>query len=132
VIQFAPVRHDNPPAEAEKTIFAAEQMPVAVAAVFRRSCMDCHSNETRWPWYSYVAPASWIVAGDVHAARRKMNFSQWADYGPKKRDHELEEICDELTDGDMPDSKYTLLHRSARVTQDDREAACTWANEPNP
>ena len=59
VAQFVPVRHDNPPIESSKTIFATEKMPANVSAVLHRSCMDCHSNQTRWPWYSYVAPATW-------------------------------------------------------------------------
>jgi hypothetical protein len=130
VAQFVPVRHDNPPFEAAKTIFAVEKMPANVRAALHRSCMDCHSNETHWPWYSHVAPVSWMVASDVHEARRKMNFSQWADYPAKKRDHELEELCDEVSGGDMPDTKYTLIHRNARLTQQEHEAICTWTNSP--
>ena len=130
VAQFIPVRHDNPPVEPAKSIFSVEKIPSDVAASLHRSCMDCHSNETRWPWYSYVAPTSFIVANDVHKARRKMNFSRWADYSAKKRDHELEEICDEVSGGDMPDRKYTLIHRTARLTQQEREAICNWTNSP--
>jgi hypothetical protein len=130
VMQFVPIHHDNPPVESVKTIFAIEKMPANISGILKRSCMDCHSNETRWPWYSYVAPASWIVASDVHEARRKLNFSQWADYGAHKRDHELEEICDEVSGGDMPDTKYTLIHRDARLTQQEREAVCTWTSAP--
>jgi hypothetical protein len=71
-IQLAPIDHDNPPATASVTA------PAPVASILRRACYDCHSHETTWPWYSYVAPVSWLVARDVHEGRRHMDFSTWA------------------------------------------------------
>jgi hypothetical protein len=129
-LQFVPVTRDNPPTIQSRTIYSIEDVPANVRSVFERSCHDCHSNDTRWIWYSYVAPVSWMVAHDVHEARRKLNFSEWGGYSAKKKDHELEEICNELLDGEMPDSKYVLIHRQARVTQDERETVCKWTNGP--
>lgn len=130
VAQLVPVRHDNPASDRSKSFYTTERAPLDVEHIVRRSCNDCHSNETSWPWYSYVAPVSWIVAHDVHEARGKMNFSEWGNYTGKKRDHELEEICNELLEGDMPDSKYMLIHHSARVTEQEREAICAWTGSP--
>ena len=101
-------------------------MPANVAAVLQRSCQDCHSNETHWPWYSYVAPTSWIVASDVHKARRQMNFSEWAGYSEKKREERLNGICEQVVNGDMPEGKYALIHRRAHVSQDESAAICRW------
>ena len=70
-----------------------------------------------------------MIAHDVHDARKKMNFSEWADYPANKREEKLEEICEQLTDGDMPDPKYLFLHRSARVTPADRDAVCQWTED---
>jgi len=125
-LQAIPVDRRNPPVEASRTIFAREALPAKVESVLRRSCQDCHSNQTRWPWYSYVAPMSWIVAHDVHAARRQMNFSEWAGYSDKKRESRLNGICEQVVNGDMPEGKYALIHRGARISEDERVAICQW------
>lgn len=123
-VQFIPVARDNPPAPAANLVYAGA--PPSVRTVFDESCNNCHSNQTAWPWYSYVAPFSWIVTHDVHQGRRQLNFSEWEKYPPKKRQEKLEAICEQLVNGDMPDGKYLLIHRSARLTQDEQEAVCTW------
>ncbi|MGC2322176.1 MAG: heme-binding domain-containing protein [Terriglobales bacterium] len=125
-VQAIPVDRRNSPVDSSRTIFASEAMPLNVAGVLRRSCQDCHSNETHWPWYSYVAPMSWIVATDVHKARRQMNFSEWAGYSEKKREERLNGICEQVVNGDMPEGKYALIHRRARVSEDERHAVCQW------
>jgi len=125
-LQAIPVDRSNPPVNSSRTIFASEALPAKVEIVLRRSCQDCHSNQTRWPWYSYVAPMSWIVAHDVHAARRQMNFSEWAGYSDKKREERLDGICEQVVNGDMPEGKYALVRRRARVNEDERAAICQW------
>ena len=125
-VQAIPVDRSNPPVEATRTIFASEALPAKVETVLRRSCQDCHSNQTHWPWYSYVAPISWVVAHDVHAARRQMNLSEWASYSAKKRESRLNGICEQVVNGDMPEGKYALIHRRARVNEDERAAICQW------
>ena len=128
-IQIIPVNRTNPPIDPSRTIYATQTVPAAVADVFERSCNNCHSDQTKWPWYSYVAPVSWVVARDVHRARRNLNFSRWGNYSPKKRAEKLEDICEQLVNGDMPDPKYMLFHRSARVTESQRSAVCDWTDE---
>jgi hypothetical protein len=128
VAQLVPLKRDNPETDPSKTIFAQETVPPSLRTVFERSCEDCHSNHTVWPWYSYVAPASWIVAHDVHEARRHMNFSVWGDYSAKQKEEKLEDLCDEVSQGDMPDTKYLLIHRGARLKQSEREAICRWTD----
>lgn len=129
VAQFFRAKHDDPPLDPARSIYAKEQVPGQVKTLFEGSCANCHSNHTVWPWYSYVAPASWMIAGDVHDARKKMNFSEWADYPANKREEKLEEICEQLTNGDMPDPKYLLLHRRARLTPSERDAVCQWTED---
>jgi hypothetical protein len=131
-LQFVFVTHDNPPVVPSTTIYAVESMPANVKSILERSCQDCHSNQTHWPWYSYVAPVSWLVTHDVHQARGKMNFSEWGAYSKKKQARELEEICNQLMDGDMPDGTYAFIHRHARLTPEERDAVCAWTDFPRP
>ena len=129
VAQAVPIDRSNPAAAPGQAIYAAENLPPPVRQVFQRSCNNCHSNDTSWPWYSYVAPVSWIIASDVHHARRQMNFSAWRNYPAKKREEKLEEICEQVTNGDMPDPKYLLVHRNARITSAERTAVCQWTED---
>jgi uncharacterized membrane protein len=125
-VQAIPVDRTNLPLDQSRTIYASEEMPAKVEAILRRSCQDCHSNQTRWPWYSYVAPMSWIVVHDVRKARRQMNLSEWAGYSERKREEKLDGICEQVVNGDMPEGKYALIHRRARVTDEERTAICQW------
>lgn len=127
--QLVPMNRHNPGVDPSKTIYVTEKVPPKVKAVLERSCKNCHSSETSWPWYSYVAPASWIIAHDVHQARKEMNFSEWGSYSAKRKGEKLEEICEQLTNGDMPDPKYALVHRNARITPEERGAVCQWTED---
>jgi Haem-binding domain len=128
-IQLVPVNRNNPRGDPSQTIYAALPMPADARAVFERSCNNCHSNETSWPWYSYVAPVSWVVAHDVHQARKAMNLSEWGSYSATKKTDKLEEICEQLTNGDMPDRKYTLIHKQARPTAKEKGVVCQWTDD---
>ncbi len=127
-IQFIPVNRNNPTVDLSQSIYASLPMPADVKSVFERSCKNCHSDETSWPWYSYVAPVSWMVARDVHQARQAMNLSEWGSYSSNKKTDKLEEICEQLTNGEMPDRKYALLHRRARPTAKERDIVCEWTD----
>ncbi len=129
VLQLVPVDTRNPPVNPAQTIYATQTVPPNVRSVFEGSCKDCHSQETRWPWYAHVAPASWIVAHDVHEGRKELNFSIWGTYSPEKREDKLEEICEELVNGDMPDSKYKFIHRESRPSEEERNAVCQWTED---
>ena len=126
--QLVPVRRTNPPVDPSRTLYATQPVPPPVKAVFERSCNTCHSNETPWPWYSYVAPVSWVVARDVHHARKVMNFSEWGSYSARRKEDKLEEICEQVTKGDMPDRKFALFHRASRISPQEREAVCEWTD----
>lgn len=91
----------------------------ATRALAKRACFDCHSNETVWPWYSKVAPVSWLVLMDVNNGRRVLNFSEW---GNGKRDGENpKKIQEELLEGEMPPFQYTLVHAESRLTNQERQ-----------
>jgi hypothetical protein len=123
IIQFIPYERTNPPVTGEI------QMPERVQVIIQRSCYDCHSNQTIWPWYSHVAPVSWLVIGDVHDGREHMNFSEWEGYNAKKKAKLKEEIPEEIEKGDMPLFRYLIIHTHAKLTQADIQVIKAWAQE---
>ncbi len=127
VAQFIPVPRTNPTVDPSKTLAATTPVPPEVAAIFERSCQDCHSNLTKWPWYSHVAPISWGVWHDVTGGRSHMNLSEWGTYSARRKDTRLGDIVEQITSGEMPDSKYLLLHRDAKLTQQDKKTLIDWA-----
>ena len=120
-IQLVPVSRENPP---EDGVVPA---PPEVAAVLERSCFDCHSNRTRWPWYAWVAPVSWLVAYDVHEAREHLNFTEWNRIDAEERAKMIAEAWEEVEEGEMPLWFYLPLHAEARLSEADREALRLWA-----
>ena len=98
-----------------------------IAAVLKRSCMDCHSNATVWPWYSYVAPASWLVERDVRRGRDHMNLSKWNQYDFKQQEKLLADIASAVKNRDMPLPQYTLVHRNSKLSDADTDLIYGWA-----
>jgi hypothetical protein len=119
--QLIPVERTNPAVESEVPA------PPEVREILRRTCYDCHSNESRWPWYAHVAPISWLVVYDVNHAREHLNFSTWNAYGRKERAENLEEAWEEVEEGEMPLWIYRPLHPEARLSDADKRALRDWA-----
>jgi ABC-type nickel/cobalt efflux system permease component RcnA len=128
-IQFWRPDRTNPPVDRSRTIQAVMPVPPHVDAILRRSCYDCHSNETVWPWYSNVAPMSWRVADHIHEGREHLNFSNWAAYPPRDAHHLLEETCEEVKERHMPLKDYLFLHPKARLSDADVRALCEWSEQ---
>lgn len=124
-IQFISVERSNPP------VTGQIDAPSTVLSILKTSCYDCHSNETKWPWYSYVAPVSFLVAGDVEKARKRVNFSEWDKYDDEKRAKKLDAIIEDVEEGEMPLSKYTLMHPDAKMDQSKIKVLKDWINIDN-
>jgi hypothetical protein len=101
-------------------------MNAAVKPLLKRACYNCHSNETVWPWYSSVAPVSWLLGSDVQEARRKLNFSEWDTYAEDIRGYKLRGIAEEMEEEAMPPWYYSMVHRDARLSQGERDAVISW------
>jgi hypothetical protein len=127
--QFVPLERSNPTSDPQHDIVVQLAPPAPVAATFDRSCRDCHANSTRWPWYSRVAPVSWVVLDDVKSGRRRLNLSEWGGYDKARAAEKLKEMCDEVKTGEMPDFKYTLIHLDAKVSDAEVQALCGWTAE---
>ncbi|HXJ23976.1 MAG TPA: heme-binding domain-containing protein [Polyangia bacterium] len=116
-LQFVPVQDlgSNPPHR-----FTLDAPP-EVTAILRRACFDCHSNETRWPLYSRIAPGSWLLASDVHKGRNHLNFSEWGSVDDEERQDDLEACWDQVESGTMPPKKYLYpFHMSAKLSESDK------------
>ena len=124
--QFVRPERTNPGSSPNDQIQAVLPVHEEVAAVLSRSCNDCHSNNTVWPWYSNVAPASWLIASDVQEGRQEMNFSSWSKYQGEKQQELLGEICKQVSSGEMPGTAYSLMHPEARLTDSERSTICAW------
>jgi hypothetical protein len=125
-IQFKRPARTNPPIDESQTIYAKTQMTPQVKQLLERSCRDCHSNNTAWPWYTNVSPVSWFTVDHVEQARRDLNFSEWGQYDQRRQGRRLQQMCDLVKDGSMPLSSYTPLHRGSKPSADDITALCDW------
>lgn len=122
---YRPAR-TNPPVDPRQTIHSLAAVDPAVTAVMDRACTDCHSNLTTWPWYSGVAPVSWLVVSDVNRGRAALNFSEWSRYEPSAQAKHLKEICSEVSEGEMPATQYLLMHPRAKLAASEKDAVCRW------
>ena len=110
-------------------LLAGAHVPVEVRAVIDRACRDCHSEATHFPWYSYIAPISWLVKDDVTQGREHLNLSHWNEYSLIRRERCLSEIANQIQDGGMPLPSYTWMHRDAVVSPGDIDAIFQWTQE---
>jgi hypothetical protein len=123
-IQFVQPDRTNPAANPAGSFQAVDKTAPDAAAILKRACADCHSYETTWPWYSRIAPVSWLVADDVKEGRAHLNFSEWNFLSPEASAIKLREICREVKSGDMPLWQYRLMHSEARLTPAEVEKIC--------
>jgi len=115
------------PARLNPPVTASIEAPDEVLAILRQSCFDCHSNETAWPWYSHIAPFSWLIAHDVEEAREHLNFSDWGVLDDRARHDMAEECVEEIAEGEMPLWFYTPLHSGSRVDGTQLAVLRRWA-----
>jgi hypothetical protein len=123
LIQFVPVAHTNPPETGDVPA------PPEVQTIFKRACYDCHSNETKWPWYSRVAPLSFFVAHDVNEGRKEVNFSIWDQYEPRRKSRKRREIAEQVEKGEMPPWYYLPAHPEAKLSAAEKESIIKWAKQ---
>jgi hypothetical protein len=121
-IQFVPIDRSNPAADPRLEVDAS------VAEVFRHACYDCHSQQAVWPWYSRIAPVSWLIANDVHEARHVLNLSLWQQYSARKKAFASGKAVEEIEEGGMPLPRYRRLHPAARVSAAELQRLRTWAD----
>ena len=102
------------------------ELPTDLENNLKAACYDCHSNQTNYPWYSYVAPVSWLVAKDTREGRDELNFSTWGDLSKRKKIRTLNDIAEEVEEKEMPLEIYTVIHRDAKLSSEQIEAITAW------
>ena len=122
LIQFITVEKENHPIDNKMTLTA----PPEVMSILKNSCYDCHSNETEWPFYSYIAPVSWLVYRDVKFGREDLNFSEWNLIEEKDKSKRKEEIIEEISRDTMPIPIYVITHPSASLSAEDKLLLKNW------
>lgn len=126
VIQFIPNELPKNTDDLSKDLIQTERPPDKVELVLRKACYDCHSNQSVFPWYSYVAPVSWLVAKDVRIGREELNFSDWADQNKRRRIKIMNEVAEEIEKRKMPLKVYTITHRDAILSDEEIQALTAW------
>lgn len=119
----------NPPSDPAASFARVARAPAEVSEIVDRACADCHSNRTVWPWYSSVAPVSWVIAGHVKEGRARLNLSEWNRYGPEMSAIRQREMCEAVRSGDMPLWQHRLAHPESRLTEKDVALLCTAARQ---
>ena len=135
VIQFFRPERNSTTEITKDDINRVLNVPGNVQGLLKRSCYDCHSNQTYWPWYSEIAPISWLITDDVNKGRLKFNFSEWGKLSASKQSTKLQKFCDKINGNlsdvggsPMPLPKYLILHKDKVLSQAEKDIICKWAN----
>jgi hypothetical protein len=130
VIQAIRLSRTNPPVIPSRALEAHVEVPPEVLTVLKRSCYDCHSNSTVWPWYSNIAPISWYVIRDVNVGRSHVNLQDWeAQINEQEGKEHLGLVCKLVREGKMPPADYRTIHKGTDVTPAETEAICAWSQK---
>ncbi|RRQ46175.1 heme-binding domain-containing protein [Chryseobacterium sp. SC28] len=121
MIQFFPIDKNNPVTNVGMDFIKIKNTPEPIAKLIRTSCYDCHSNETKYPAYSYIQPIGWLLKNHIDEGRVELNFSTFATYEPKSQAHKLEEAAENVEQKEMPLESYTILHSNAKLTDEQRK-----------
>ena len=127
LIQLVPSNRPDVIADNPSDIIVNNTIPSNIQSMLRTSCYDCHSNETIYPWYAYVAPVSFLVSKDTREGRRELNFSEWEKLDADEKAEMLEEIAEEVEEGEMPMKIYPITHPKAKLSDENREEIENWA-----
>ncbi|AZI39592.1 cytochrome C [Epilithonimonas vandammei] len=121
IIQFFPIDKTNPITNEGMDFLKIKNTPEPIAKLIRNSCYDCHSNETKYPFYSNVQPVAWLLKNHIDEGRKELNFSTFATYEPKRQAHKLEEAAEYVEQKNMPLESYTLGHSDAKLSDEQRK-----------
>ena len=127
IAQFIRPDLSNPPVVPEQTLAASTAVPGDVSSILRRSCSDCHTNSTSYPWYSQITPISWWLKDHVEHGREHLNFSVWNTYDTRRKVRRLEEVCEQVESREMPLPSYTWAHRDAPLSDGEVKTLCEWS-----
>lgn len=127
LIQFIKIEKNDSKNELN-AISTVMEIPVEVNKIIQTSCSDCHSNSTKYPWYSKIAPASWFLAQHIKEGKEHLNFSEWTTYNKDQKEHIIKDLKEVLNEREMPLKSYLLIHKDAKLTENQYQILYDWAN----
>lgn len=128
-LQLTSPTRTNPSFDEKQTLQATTDVPAEVSEIFTRSCNDCHSNQTKWLWYTHVAPVSWFTVKHVNDGRSELNFSEWGTYSKRMKETRLKAMCNLVENKKMPLESYLWAHSEAELSAEDAKKICDWSAE---
>lgn len=129
LLQFYPAQKPEVIFNNPNDLTTSSLIPEDVSILLKRACYDCHSNETKFPWYAKVAPSKWIVYKHINEGKEELNFSEWELNSKSDKAELLDEISTVLMDGEMPLEGYVLLHSEAKLTEAEKETIINWTDD---
>ena len=128
IVQLIRPERINPSIVDAEILESSIEVPEKVSQILARSCNDCHTNNTRYPWYSNVTPFNWFLVRHIEEGRRELNFSKWNTYDKSRQRRKLGDICEQITDRQMPLPSYLWIHSEARLSAEDVKVLCDWTD----
>ena len=128
-VQFFPSGIPANKPEDEKSVANDSLITEPVLEQLRKSCFDCHSDQVDFPWYSKIAPSSWLLADHINEGKSHLNFSEWEVYSNREKIGLLDDIKDEVSSGEMPLKSYLLIHRDAKPGSEEIAAILKWGDD---
>jgi hypothetical protein len=128
-IQFIPTIRNQSDIVPAKDLMEVYNAPKNVEVIFKTSCYDCHSNNTAYPWYNKIQPVSWIMEGHIKEGKSELNFNEFGSYSERRQKSKFKSILSQVKDGEMPLASYTLMHREAKLSENDKKALEDWINK---
>lgn len=125
-IQFSPTSLNQNDTIPITDFILVNNVPKQVESLIKTSCYDCHSNNTAYPWYNKVQPVAWILEDHVEHGKEELNFNEWADYSDRRKNSKLKSIISQIEDNEMPFWSYTLIHRDAKLSEDEKKIVLDW------
>ena len=129
IIQFIRPAHNTSAQILQTDITNTIVVPDNVLSVFKNSCYDCHSNDTRYPWYVNIQPIAWMMANDIKEGKQNLNFSEFGTYSIRKQANKLRAIAKSINDGSMPISAYTIMHTDAKLSEENKKMITEWVSK---
>ncbi len=129
IIQFIRPRRNQSSVLSANDITTNYAIPENVQAILKRSCNDCHSNTTVYPWYTNIQPVGWWLQMHVNDGKEALNFSEFMTYSAEDRSHTLEELIEEVKEGGMPLHSYLWMHDDAKLSEGDKQLLINWAKD---
>jgi hypothetical protein len=128
-IQFFPVNKPKVIVDNPNDLIATTTVPKNIALKLKTACYDCHSNQTKLPWYASIAPTKWFIYKHINEGREELNFSNWNTYNKEKKAEILDDISTVVYGDEMPLKKYTVIHPVAKLSKEDKEDIINWADK---